>query len=476
MSDSEIVIKVENLSKQYRYGTISHRTLHKDLQSWWARVRGKEDPNLRVDQVNSLSVNRSLLIGKKTSPNNNSPDNLPREIHDSDSKADFIGANNSRNAPNNQERITDNSDPSDRFYALQDIDFEVKQGEVLGIIGKNGAGKSTLLKILSRVTTPTKGEIKIKGRVASLLEVGTGFHPELTGRENIFLNGAILGMSKAEIKKKFDEIVAFAEVEKFIDTPVKRYSSGMYVRLAFAVAAHLEPEILLVDEVLAVGDAQFQKKCLGRMGDVAKEGRTVLFVSHNMGAIRSLCKRTILLNDGQLKVDGKTDNVVTEYINQGFYDNPVVRYRPDPKKQIQIMEVRLLNHHKIPSTRLDMLQPFSIEIDYEVRHKVGGVVIGANIFSSLNESLLATCDFDLDRDKLKTRPIGRHTTWVTIPGKILNSGVFNLVVGISIPGKVIYDRQEVMQFELFDSGSFVVNGGGEERRNATLLMEIPWDT
>ena len=208
-----------------------------------------------------------------------------------------------------------NENPAfEEFWALKDVSFEIKQGDRVGIIGRNGAGKSTLLKILSRITEPTKGSIKIKGRVASLLEVGTGFHPELTGRENIFLNGAILGMGKEEIKRKFDEIVAFAEVEKFLDTPVKRYSSGMYVRLAFAVAAHLEPEILIVDEVLAVGDAAFQKKCLGKMEDVGKEGRTVLFVSHNMAAIQNLCQRVVWLNQGQLIIDNQTQIVINDYL------------------------------------------------------------------------------------------------------------------------------------------------------------------
>ncbi|MCM0594200.1 MAG: ABC transporter ATP-binding protein [Gloeotrichia echinulata DEX184] len=204
---------------------------------------------------------------------------------------------------------------SEEFWALKDVSFEIKQGDRVGIIGRNGAGKSTLLKILSRITEPTKGSIKIKGRVASLLEVGTGFHPELTGRENIYLNGAILGMSKEEIKRKFDEIVAFAEIEKFLDTPVKRYSSGMYVRLAFAVAAHLEPEILIVDEVLAVGDAQFQKKCLGKMEDVGKEGRTVLFVSHNMSTIQKLCSTGIFLQSGKILVQGITEKVVDSYLD-----------------------------------------------------------------------------------------------------------------------------------------------------------------
>jgi lipopolysaccharide transport system ATP-binding protein len=266
-----VVISVERLWKQYRYGSLSHATLRKDLQSWWARFRGKEDPN--------------LPIGMEQNAERKASDPTPFAL----------GA----------------MPDSDRFWALSDISFEVKRGEVVGIIGRNGAGKSTLLKIMSRVTTPTKGQIKIRGRVGSLLEVGTGFHPELTGRENIFLNGAILGMTKNEIKKKFDEIVAFAEVEKFIDTPVKRYSSGMYVRLAFAVAAHLEPEILIVDEVLAVGDIHFQKKCLTKMGESAKNGRTVIFVSHNMASVKALCGRAILLDAGRVVMDG--EELITTY-------------------------------------------------------------------------------------------------------------------------------------------------------------------
>ena len=254
------VISVENISKLYRLGLINTGTLSHDLNRWWARLRGKPDPLLKIGQQDH---------GNRT---------------------------------------------GEYIWALRDVSLEVKQGEVLGIIGRNGAGKSTLLKILSQVTAPTSGQVKVKGRIASLLEVGTGFHPELTGRENIFLNGAILGMTKAEIRHKFDEIVAFAEVEKFIDTPVKHYSSGMYVRLAFAVAAHLEPEILLVDEVLAVGDAAFQKKCLGKMGDVAREGRTVLLVSHNMGAVESLCMRGILLDEGQLVFDGERTTAISKYL------------------------------------------------------------------------------------------------------------------------------------------------------------------
>src|SRR3984885_14787626 len=260
-----VAIKVEKLSKAYQLGEIGTGTVSRDIERWLARVRGKEDPNLKIGEANDRTVKGG---------------------------SDFV-------------------------WSLKDINFSIDQGDTLGIIGRNGAGKSTLLKILSRVTSPTSGSVKVKGRIASLLEVGTGFHPELTGRDNIFLNGAILGMRKAETKRKFDEIVDFSGVERYIDTPVKRYSSGMYVRLAFAVAAHLESEILIVDEVLAVGDAEFQRKCLGKMGDVSKgQGRTVLFVSHNMAAITSFCKTTMLLSYGQIQIYDKTNTAIANYLRQ----------------------------------------------------------------------------------------------------------------------------------------------------------------
>jgi lipopolysaccharide transport system ATP-binding protein len=259
---SDTVISVEHLSKTYRLGTIGGGTLRADVSRWMAKLRGKADPNLKIGQEHL-----ARLEGQE-------------------------------------------------FRALQDVSFEVKQGEILGIIGRNGAGKSTLLKILSRVTAPTSGEVKVKGRIASLLEVGTGFHPELTGRENIFLNGAILGMTKFEIRRKFDEIVAFSGVEEFIDTPVKRYSSGMYVRLAFAVAAHLEPEILIVDEVLAVGDAEFQKKCMGKMQEVSQDGRTILFVSHSLDSIIRLCSSALWMDAGRVRVVGNTHQIVDAYQQQ----------------------------------------------------------------------------------------------------------------------------------------------------------------
>lgn len=261
-----LALRLENLGKRYRLGVINRGMLYKDLQSWWAKVRGREDPN---SPVHLRHVRSARKVG-------------------------------------------------DAFWAFRNVSFDVKQGEILGIIGRNGAGKSTLLKVLSQITAPSEGQVRLNGRVASLLEVGTGFHGELTGRENIYLNGAILGMTRAEVRARFDEIVEFAEVGPFVDTPVKRYSSGMYVRLAFAVAAHLQPDILIVDEVLAVGDAAFQKKCLGRMDEAAfKEGRTILFVSHNMTSVRTLCTRAILLENGTLAMDGPAGEVVDHYLEQG---------------------------------------------------------------------------------------------------------------------------------------------------------------
>ena len=261
---SDVIIKIEDLSKQYRLGTVGTGTLSHDINRWWASLRGKEDPFLKIGEVNDRTKA---------------------------SDAEYV-------------------------WALKDINVEIERGDIVGIIGKNGAGKSTLLKILSKVTRPTIGNIKLGGRIASLLEVGTGFHPEMTGRENIYLNGAILGMRKAEITHKFDEIVAFAGVEKYVDTPVKRYSSGMYVRLAFSVAAHLEPEILVIDEVLAVGDAEFQKKCLGKMQDISRnDGRTVLFVSHNMAAIKTLCQKGIVLENGTNVFNGTQIDAISFYQN-----------------------------------------------------------------------------------------------------------------------------------------------------------------
>lgn len=307
---NDTILKFENISKQYRLGLVGTGTISHDLNRWWYRIRGKQDPYLKIGEVNNRAI-----------------------------KGD-----------------------SQYVWALKDVNFEVKRGEVLGIIGKNGAGKSTLLKILSKVTSPTTGVIKTKGRIASLLEVGTGFHPELTGRENIYLNGAILGMTKTEIKSKLDEIVDFSGCERYIDTPVKRFSSGMRVRLAFAVAAHLEPEILVIDEVLAVGDAEFQKKALGKMQDISKsEERTILFVSHDMGAINTLCSRLIVLNNGKSKQYESVEKGIQSYLDQNREDKPAKKVTKD---NISINNFKILNDN-IPTNMIEVFNPVIIEFDVE---------------------------------------------------------------------------------------------------------------
>ena len=316
---SDIAIKFENISKQYRLGLVGTGTIAHDLNRWWHVVRGKDDPYLKIGEVNDRSAKAN----------------------------------------------------SKYIWALKDITFDVKQGEVLGIIGKNGAGKSTLLKILSRVTSPSTGSIRAKGRIASLLEVGTGFHPEMTGRENIFMNGSIMGMTKAEIKRKLDEIVDFAGVEKYIDTPVKRYSSGMTVRLGFAIAAHLEPEILVVDEVLAVGDAEFQKKAIGKMQDVSKgDGRTVLFVSHNLDTVKKLCTKAILLKDGTLYKSGNVNTILDAYITEGKNVSEV-NFNKQIEENLIVESAYITNEKNEVANKILTGEKWKVRIKYKV--KDGGI-------------------------------------------------------------------------------------------------------
>lgn len=349
------------------------------------------------------------------------------------------------------------------FWALKDVSFEVKQGERIGIIGRNGAGKSTLLKVLSRITEPSKGRVRLKGRVASLLEVGTGFHPELTGRENIFLNGAILGMPRGDIRKKFDEIVAFAEVEKFLDTPVKRYSSGMYVRLAFAVAAHLEPEILIVDEVLAVGDAQFQKKCLGKMQDVAeREGRTILFVTHNMPALYRLCNRAILFARGKLIQQGEVNKVVHDYLqfenNKAGEISWLSALEAPGNDRIRLRAIRILSAKQMTSTP-DISEEITIQVEYwnlvpEGRRTVGIQIhdcFGSLLFSSSN---LPSASRIEDTWYSREFPVGCFQTNCTIPANLLNDGdhrVSVFIVGQSLQD-VIIQHKDALTFTALDSG------------------------
>jgi len=400
---SNTVIKVENLSKQYRLGEVGTGTISHDINRWWAKVRGKEDPFLKIGEAND-----------RTTKGN-----------------------------------------SDYVWALQDINFEVKQGEVLGIIGRNGAGKSTLLKILSKTTMPTTGNIKVKGRIASLLEVGTGFHPEMTGRENIFLNGAILGMTRKEIKSKFDEIVDFSGVERYIDTPVKRYSSGMYVRLAFAVAAHLEPEILIVDEVLAVGDAEFQKKCLGKMKDVSGQGRTVLFVSHNMNSIKELCNRAILLENGSLSTDDNINNVLKVYTENSIWnlqkDFKDMQHHIGERRFGFISDMLIYNasNRKKQHTFL-MGAEIVITLKVQVHSYMKNAEIGIKISSITGVSLtyLVSCweglEFDLD--------IGEHIFNILIPNNYLYPGKYFISPWLLIRGNSADDSiQEAEIIEILNN-------------------------
>lgn len=347
-------------------------------------------------------------------------------------------------------------EPSNSIWAVKDVSFEINHGEVVGIIGRNGAGKSTLLKLLSRITEPTTGSATIHGRVGCLLEVGTGFHPELTGRENTYLNGAILGMKKAEIDRNFDEIVAFAEVEKFIDTPVKHYSSGMYLRLAFAVAAHLEPEILIVDEVLAVGDARFQKKCLNKMQDVGKQGRTVLFVSHNMPAITRLCQRTILLDEGTVLKDGPSAQVVSAYLNSGF-GTSAEREWPDvstaPGGEVaRLSAVRLKTEAGQITDAFDIREPIGIEMEFETLHD--GYILLPHHHLYNEEGIHVFTTHDLDPDwRGKRRPAGRWVSTVWIPGNMMSEGTF-FVSSEAVtlqPTRAQFYEREVVAFQVIDS-------------------------
>jgi lipopolysaccharide transport system ATP-binding protein len=324
---------------------------------------------------------------------------------------------------------------TEEFWALKDVSFEIKQGERVGIIGRNGAGKSTLLKILSRITEPTSGRVSIMGKVSSLLEIGTGFHPELTGRENIFLNGAILGMSKNDIKKKFDEIVSFAEVDKFLDTPVKHYSSGMYVRLAFSVAAHLEPEILIVDEVLAVGDAQFQKKCLGKMEEVGKEGRTVLFVSHNMATISSLCEKGILLNAGKLIYHGLVSSAIhSYYANMEGPGVAVFKANRSEKRVgdevVELISARIINAMKESTAEIQIDESFSVEMEYWVKKGAESLTPAFHFYREDGSCAFVCTDATLDfSGKLKSQPAVYKST-CKIPGNFLNEGIY--FIGVSV--------------------------------------------
>lgn len=418
---TDTAIKVERLSKRYRIGLKEemHDTFIGVLTSWVKSPLSNFKRLRKLSHFDDQSPSSIDSNGQSSNPNNGQPitNNLPHEIHGSDSRAHFIGADNP-------------SQSDDIIWAVKDVSFEVKRGEVLGIIGKNGAGKSTLLKLLCRIVEPTSGDAFINGRVASLLEVGTGFHGELTGRENVFLNGTILGMTKNEVEKKFDEIVDFSGIGKFIDTPVKRYSSGMSVRLAFAVAAHLEPEILLIDEVLAVGDAEFQKKCSGKMGDVAKEGRTVLLVSHNMEVVQHLCNRAILLDKGHLMMEDLAIPVIQTYL-EGKTDLSGERLWRDIDitsgyDVVRIHALRIKNHDGQICTHFDVREPVYLEIEYRILKEGVEIFTELFLYDGKGRMIIVTKD-NLDspwRDSGSPRGLFRAVC--CIPGDFLNEGLITL--------------------------------------------------
>jgi len=369
-------------------------------------------------------------------------------------------------------------DPThEEFWALKDVSFEINEGDRVGIIGRNGAGKSTLLKVLSRITDPSAGRVHIRGRVASLLEVGTGFHPELTGRENVYLNGAILGMTRSEIKRKFDEIVAFAEVEKFLDTPVKRYSSGMYVRLAFAVAAHLEPEILVVDEVLAVGDAQFQKKCLGKMEDVSREGRTVLFVSHNMAAINRLCQRVLWLDKGQTRDFGESETICQKYLFDNQSMSGIHGFKSDKDYTIEFLRAETIDSQGKTSSVFRADEEIRFRITYRVNADISGSTLGLNICTAEAQSLWAASDIDIFPDLYEMRKKGLWIYDCIAPAQILRPGRYLVALGSAGGHGQYYHHPELFAFEITTQGywreshKYFGTGGGP--LGAPMRIERP---
>ncbi|RMF52515.1 MAG: ABC transporter ATP-binding protein [Chloroflexota bacterium] len=365
------------------------------------------------------------------------------------------------------------SDDTQLFWALRDVSFTLQHGDVLGVIGKNGSGKSTLLKVLSRITEPTEGRAIVRGRVASLLEVGTGFHFELTGRENIFLNGSILGMKRAEIARKFDEIVAFAEVEKFIDTPVKHYSSGMFLRLAFAVAAHMEPEILIVDEVLAVGDAAFQRKSLGKMSQVADAGRTVIFVSHNMPTVLRLCNVGLLLSSGRVVEQGDIQSVVSAYVRQGMELAGERHFEPAANADLAFTAVRLRDCRDRISAQINLSEGAFVEIDYSVRRPIRAAQIAFRLYNSDGTCVLTSTDFDSEPSRYEAvHPAGKYTARIFLPSNYLRDGSYYLELVAQVPNVRLLDHvQNGISFEVLDDGTAISQGGA---RPGVIAPVLEW--
>ncbi|MGD2027104.1 MAG: ABC transporter ATP-binding protein [Anaerolineales bacterium] len=416
---NDIVIKTENLGKQYKIGALVDRS-----------------PTLRDAIVRAVKYPARLLRGEVRSK-------------------------------------------TEKIWALRDVSFEVRQGQVLGVIGRNGAGKSTLLKVLSRITEPTEGYARITGRVGSLLEVGTGFNPELTGRENIFLNGAILGMKRQEISRKFDEIVDFSGVEQFIDTPVKRYSSGMYLRLAFSVAAHLEPEILVVDEVLAVGDAEFQRKCLGKMSDVANEGRTVLFVSHNMSAILRLTDEAIVLESGRMAYRAPTQEAVEYYMSSGFSQTSERRWRseevPASAAPFRPVALRVIDPRGVVSDVVRSIEPLTVEFEYELDAPIQGLRVGIYLLTIRGELVFTSFDTDTgdEYERLATRPAGRFVSRCQIPADFFNEGQYVLGVNAStFRVKRYFQDEHALTFSVDSMGA--PGKQWPEARLGTIRPRLNW--
>lgn len=413
-----IALEVDNLSKQYRLGQVGTGTISHDLNRWWHKVRGKEDPYLKIGESNDRTK----------------------------------------------------SGYSDYVWALRDINFQIEQGDAVGIIGRNGAGKSTLLKLLSKVTKPTLGEIKVKGRIASLLEVGTGFHPEMTGRENIYLNGAILGMTRREIKRKFDEIVDFAGVERYIDTPVKRYSSGMYVRLAFAVAAHLESEILIVDEVLAVGDAEFQKKCLGKMGDVSKgEGRTVLFVSHNIASVTALCNKGLLLENGLVLENGEIGKVINKYIEKG--NSSSGHFINENKASLNyIEEVYFTNDSDIFTNNYRFNEEIFINIKFQLEKQLAKKTEISFRVVNKNETVVFTSENNISNFHNEGNS---YNVVSIIPRNLLVPNFYKLVVALHIPNEKVFSLIDGdINFNIEETGTIFHKYHGNDY--GTVFISCKW--
>jgi lipopolysaccharide transport system ATP-binding protein len=418
---SKLAIKAENISKQYRLGEVGTGTLSHDLNRMWHKLQGKEDPYLKIGEANNRATKGE----------------------------------------------------SDYVWSLQNINFEIEQGDAVGIIGRNGAGKSTLLKILSKVTKPTTGSIKVNGRIASLLEVGTGFNPEMTGRENIYLNGAILGMRRAEITRKLDEIIDFSGVERYIDTPVKRYSSGMYVRLAFAVAAHLESEILIVDEVLAVGDAEFQKKCLGKMGDVSKgEGKTVLFVSHNMTAIANLCNNLIVLKNGINEFEGNVNKGIEKYISINLKERNFSIHEFFPEDDFfKLLKFEITNN-ELGTSNFNTKDLIRIGFSYIIKKKVNGLRIGFDLIDDKSGITLFRTFHD-DNVQIDLMNTGNYNSVAELPGNFLKPGNYsiNLAIGIHNIKWISYQKISI-QFTLINIDG--INKQYADNRPGVLMPKIFW--